>query len=343
MELITDRTQADVTRAQELNKKIRTAWDSMDASELAEWKAGLKGAYNYTDLNRVGQAVQEIADELIAMPTELEEYRKEKEVYYDESFLVPYDPEKISVSPKTDWAMTDAVTPTAMADYLQNISNLRSIFPGGCPEVPASMSFLTFTKANDIEKILQTVYNAAVALKQSVLQKMDQAALAGTEWDKYTCTEEEVYMPHATMSNFETVFNGETDETSITGWSNYTTEWVDLPDGRRECHYIPRGVEKTIYATGQSSSHVYTFPSPYKVESHALFLIDGVAKRHTSESTVTTTHSYITRYDPDQLVGTIHTQGYAYPDGITYPTVVSTHYGKPDELVGGGYYYIRKK
>lgn len=343
MELITDRTQADVTRAQELNKKIHTAWDSMDASELAEWKAGLKGAYNYTDLNRVGQAVQEIADALIAMPTELEEYRKDKEVYYNEKYIVPYDPQKVSVSPKTNWLMTDAVTAPVMAAYLKDISNLRNIFPDGCPAVPGNMAQFTFSKANDIEKILQTVYNSAMAVKNGILSEMDKAALAGTDWDKYTYTEEEVYMPHATMSNFETVFNGETDETSITGWSNYTTEWVDLPDGRRECHYIPRGVEKTIYATGQSSTHVYTFPSPYKVESHALFLIDGVAKRHTSESTVTTTHSYITRYDPNQLVGTVRTQGYAYPDDITYPTVVSTHYGEPDELVGGGYYYIRKK
>ena len=74
MELITDRTQADVNRAKELNKKVYDAFASMVAAavdadtliepmavieatlteaEFAEWKAGSKGAYNYTDLNRV--------------------------------------------------------------------------------------------------------------------------------------------------------------------------------------------------------------------------------------------------------------------------------------------------
>ena len=343
MELITDRTQADVTRAQELNKKIHTAWDSMDASELAEWKAGLKGAYNYTDLNRVGQAVQEIADALIAMPTELEEYRKDKEVYYNEKYIVPYDPQKVSVSPKTNWLMTDAVTAPVMAAYLKDISTLRNIFPDGCPAVPVNMAQFTFSKANDIEKILQTVYNSAMAVKNGILSEMDKAALAGTDWDKYTYTEEEVYFPYATQSNFETVFNGETDETSITGWTGYTTQWVDVEGGKRECHFVPRGSQKTIYATGNSSTTVYTFPSEYEVEKHSLFLINGVPKKHTESSTIKTTHSTRTNYYPHVKVGTVHTSGYAYPDGITYPIINLSYRGEPLEMVGEEYYYIRKR
>lgn len=53
--LITDRTEADAARAQYL----RSLWGPAPgqwrgtAGELAEWEAGLKGAYNAADLNRV--------------------------------------------------------------------------------------------------------------------------------------------------------------------------------------------------------------------------------------------------------------------------------------------------
>lgn len=365
MDLITDRTQADVNRAKELNKKVYDAFASMAAAavdadtliepmavieatlteaEFAEWKAGSKGAYNYTDLNRVGQAVQDIGAMLKSLPDELEAYRKAKEVYYNDKFLIQeYDSGKVSVAPKLDWTMTDPVTPAAAAAYLKDIANLRSILPDGCPAVPSSLAQFTYIKANDIEKILQTVHKSGLGIADAIKAKIDQAALAGTDWDKYTYTEEEVYFPYATQSNFETVFNGETDETSITGWTGYTTQWVDVEGGKRECHYVPRGSQKTIYATGNSSTTVYTFPSEYEVEKHALFLINGVPKKHTESSTITTTHSTRTNYYTQVKVGTVHTSGYAYPDGITYPIIERYYYGEPSEIIGGGYYYIRKR
>ena len=52
--LITDRTTADVARVHELAVK---GYAGMTAAELAEWLAGMKGAYNDVDLNRVGTAL----------------------------------------------------------------------------------------------------------------------------------------------------------------------------------------------------------------------------------------------------------------------------------------------
>ena len=60
-ELITDRTQADVTRVRELALK---GWANLTEEEKAEWNAGMKGAYNATDLNRVTQAMDYINAEL---------------------------------------------------------------------------------------------------------------------------------------------------------------------------------------------------------------------------------------------------------------------------------------
>lgn len=54
-ELITDRTQSDVTHWQELHGK---GWAGMTDDEKAEWStAAMKGAYNYTDLNRVTETM----------------------------------------------------------------------------------------------------------------------------------------------------------------------------------------------------------------------------------------------------------------------------------------------
>jgi hypothetical protein len=54
MIFIYDRTIEDVMRATELIGKITSkGYDSLTATEKAEWLAGLKGCYNATDLERV--------------------------------------------------------------------------------------------------------------------------------------------------------------------------------------------------------------------------------------------------------------------------------------------------
>lgn len=58
LNLITDRTQADIDYAVRLSQK---GWSGMTAEEKADWESGLKGAYNASDLNRVGNAVVYVA------------------------------------------------------------------------------------------------------------------------------------------------------------------------------------------------------------------------------------------------------------------------------------------
>ena len=73
--LIYDRTQADVDRVSTLTVKILTGGlSSLTDEEKEEYLAGMKGAYNYTDLNRVGQAVTYIASKMINLPEELRTY-----------------------------------------------------------------------------------------------------------------------------------------------------------------------------------------------------------------------------------------------------------------------------
>ena len=117
--LVTDRTAADV------------------AAQNA------KGTYNASDLNRVGAAMNYVADRLRA---------------------AGYDPH---ISPKTDWKDGDWIDPAAQAVYLGDLAELRKQFAmmKSTPEVPQRIlatgintnDGLTHTWANDIEQILMDI------------------------------------------------------------------------------------------------------------------------------------------------------------------------------------------
>lgn len=109
--LITDRTQADVIAG------------------------NAKGTYNASDLNRVGAAMNYVADRLRA---------------------AGYDPH---ISPKTDWMETDWPTVDTMTRYVTDLAELRSQFTQAqtTPTVPTDVENLTWQEANDIERILQDI------------------------------------------------------------------------------------------------------------------------------------------------------------------------------------------
>ena len=128
--LITNRTQADVDRVKALAAK---GFAGMTADEQAEWLTGMKGAYNAADLNRVGTALN-----------------------YLKRLLVPFCGKDIQWSAKTDWAVTDIITSSQAAEYRQHVQDIRNalVYPANSPDVPDIIR-LTYTGANDIERILQ--------------------------------------------------------------------------------------------------------------------------------------------------------------------------------------------
>lgn len=129
MELITDRTQYHVTLLRQLQAK---GWNNMTESEKIAWRnEATKGAYNYTDLNRVESAVAELA------------------MYFG-----------LSLPTKTNWGLWDIPLKADMDRYLDNIVKIRNVCPDSwdIPSPPNSMSRLTYEDANNIEKILVAAY-----------------------------------------------------------------------------------------------------------------------------------------------------------------------------------------
>lgn len=177
--LIFDRTQADVNRVFTLKNKILTeGLNALSAEEKAEYMAGMKGAYNYTDMNRVGQAVAYIANRMTSLPSELAAYRAEKGVDDDPIYEIPYDPASVVVSAKTDWVMGDTPTQSLAKAYLNNLIVLRKqlTLPADAPAVPSSLNSLTYTVANEIEYLLWLVNQAMVEIESDIYEKIDLTA-----------------------------------------------------------------------------------------------------------------------------------------------------------------------
>lgn len=133
--LVTDRTEADVSRYSELRDK---GWAEMTTAERAEWVAGMKGAYNASDLNRVASAMSYLSQRFASA-----------------GYSVP-------VSSPTDWANGDIPRKDDLDTYLDDLRRIRAALAvmDTTPSAPESMDYLTWAKANDIEKILVDVGDA---------------------------------------------------------------------------------------------------------------------------------------------------------------------------------------
>lgn len=140
--LVTDRTQADVERVKALATK---GFAAMTADEQAEWLTGMKGAYNASDLNRVGTALNYLAGRLSSICGK-----------------------SITWTAKTDWTVTDIPADSQAETYRRQIQDIRDAlaYPAGTPDAPG-LNRLTYTGANDIERILALCEDLIVNVAKS--------------------------------------------------------------------------------------------------------------------------------------------------------------------------------
>jgi hypothetical protein len=128
--LITDRTENDVALAASLKSK---KYINMSAAEKDVYNSG-KGAYRYTDLNRVGKACADLY--LIATGA---------------GYTVPN-----YTALRTDWHEKERPTPAEMAQYLATVNALKTAF-NASQQAPANMRHITYEDANNIEKLLNEI------------------------------------------------------------------------------------------------------------------------------------------------------------------------------------------
>lgn len=132
LHLITDRTKADVDRLEALMTK---GWDKLTADEQQEYlEASHKGAYNASDLNRVGAAVNYVA-ELLA------------EYAYN-----------VQINARVDWTRESDFRMGDLLSYLADVERLRAGLAhfAATPETPDNIK--TPEEANAVEQIILDVY-----------------------------------------------------------------------------------------------------------------------------------------------------------------------------------------
>lgn len=132
--LVTDRTAADKETLAAALARVNSGAGTAGDMELI-LNPDNKGAYNYTDFNRVGAALAYVAARLNAAG----------------AFL--------RLSPKTDWTEDDEPTASQMTYYLQMLHAVRAELAvlATTPAVLASTDHMTYNDANDIEQILLDV------------------------------------------------------------------------------------------------------------------------------------------------------------------------------------------
>lgn len=142
--LIYDRTPEDVAEVRRLLAKLDPeTGDGLTAAEQAKWDAGLKGAYNFTDLNRVEQAVKTLTAALTSAGYPVE--------------VTPVL--KGSKSEDREWQEGDIVRRPQWAAYLDNVQRLRDAYYtlAETGELPAPGDKLKYTGANTVEKVLADI------------------------------------------------------------------------------------------------------------------------------------------------------------------------------------------
>lgn len=140
--LIFDRTQADIDYALECERTgIYT-------------DENLRGAYNISDRNRVGGAVNFIIGCLENTGT--------------------YDFGGKDKLIKDDWNVYDIITHEDNSRILSSLENLKRVLPyNKTAEVPESLDSLTYQKANIIENIIFDLYGVFLRLMNSWLYSGD--------------------------------------------------------------------------------------------------------------------------------------------------------------------------
>lgn len=132
--MVTDRTQRDLDSIKTQLKKPYSEWSSAELSEFNKSRA--KGAYNYTDLNRVCTAVDWL-----------------KNWMYDNG----YAPD---IQGKRNWALNYIPRQNEIDRYIKDVQQIREQFSIELPVVDVQGN-MTLQKANDIESILVAV-NAVI-------------------------------------------------------------------------------------------------------------------------------------------------------------------------------------
>ena len=137
VEMITDRSASDVLLAKNLIKK---GFQNMTEDEKNSFLSGLKGAYNYSDVNRVETAIKYFVDTMLQIYEQNIQLAKELGVDWSSIYDVPYNPEDYKrIVIKNDWNINDIFSEADRTDFLNKIVHVLSAII----DIPSNTNYLT--------------------------------------------------------------------------------------------------------------------------------------------------------------------------------------------------------
>ena len=137
VEMITDRSASDVLLAKNLIKK---GFQNMTEDEKNSFLSGLKGAYNYIDVNRIETVIKYFVDTMLQIYEQNIQLAKELGVSWAEIYDVPYNPEDYkNIVHKNDWNTNDIFSEADRTDFLNKIVHVLSAII----DIPSNTNYLT--------------------------------------------------------------------------------------------------------------------------------------------------------------------------------------------------------
>ena len=125
--MITDRTQEDVNRVDEL---VAKGYQSFTDEEKTEWATDMKGALNASDINRVIQATNYLAEHI----KQYNYYARLQDI-------------------KQTWVVNDMPLKSELDTYVYNARQVLAY--GNLLDIPQNSSRLDYIGQNNIEKFMQ--------------------------------------------------------------------------------------------------------------------------------------------------------------------------------------------
>lgn len=175
--LIFDRTLGDVLRVKALAEIAHTR--GLTAEELAEWNAAVvRGAYNASDINRVGEAIEYTDAYLSEVQSIIDAYRMERGVADDVYFDAQVEDPSEMIAPWTDYTMSD---PPIMKNNVVRTFRAAQVvaervrIPYDAPDI----SRLTYQDANRVERMIFDAYHYA---EEKEITRKDAAERMAKAW-----------------------------------------------------------------------------------------------------------------------------------------------------------------
>ena len=185
--LIFDRTLGDVLRVKTLADIARTR--GLTAEELDEWNAAVvRGAYNASDINRVGEAIEYTDAYLSEVQSIIDAYRIERgvadDVYFDAQVADPSE----MIAPWTDYTISE---PPIMASNVLRTFRAAQVMAERVriPYTAPDISRLTYQDANRVERMIFDAYHYAAEKEITRKDAAERMAKAWYHADDLFCGE----------------------------------------------------------------------------------------------------------------------------------------------------------